>query len=394
MTEKAKPAYDNKKYDRTFFYAYMIWVGAGVIDYLDGAVIFALYFVRDMILPLAPLAKDILRYGLFPLSAIAAIIYDCVAILTAILDRTPEGKFKKENWIRVAVNTLTAVLAVGAVIVGLTLGAAGSIYTLAMYGVNLSVSSLYQFISMTYHLVQASRKKDEMNKHKNIPPVPFSKKIENAMGRLAKWLNGVGNNYTDSFDTLRDHIYFSLTGEVLVQDDDTPEDIHFKKLTEEHLSRRNKALSHFVVGITSILVAAAGFAVGTLGLPYAFILGVTASLVGAAFFGYAFVRDARNQRAADKKAAEKAKNAVVAEGTEQTLNTSTKTMMQEMGQSSPQIDSAGNETDKIFKPSDSLLFHPGEAPRTAHHHHIHHHGPMATSQSALPRAASPSSLRQ
>lgn len=254
--------------------AWFVWLGVGVIDYIDGALIYIFYFIRDTMAALSPAMRAGLAFGLFPITAFAAVVYAVCAWISAIIEREPDPKtheltFKTEDKIRLGYNTTMAILAVTATVIGLVLGAGAGIYTLIIYGCSLTLSSVYQLSSMAYHAYQVSKLKKEIAA---VEESAFVSKTKSSDGKTIAYLHA---------DQM----------------------VKLKQLEDEQASRKTKALSHFVIGSTSILIAIAGLCVGTFGWPFAAALGVAASLVGAVFFGVGFYKSVKAKKAADALAA-------------------------------------------------------------------------------------------
>ncbi len=253
--------------------SWFIWLGVGVIDYVDGALIYAFYFVRDTMPVVAPTLRTGLAFGLFPITATAALIYAICATVSAIIEREPDAKTQKlklktEDKIRLGYNWTMAGLAWAATILGLALG--GGIYTLVIYGCSLTLSSVYQLSCMAYHGYQVRKLKKEIEATK----AAIELEIQNdpAVMKSAKKSEKDGKTHALIHAKQMERI---------------------KNLMDEQESRRSKALSHFVIGSTSILIAIAGLCVGTFGWPAFASLGIAASLAGAIFFAVGYYKSVK-----------------------------------------------------------------------------------------------------
>ncbi len=240
---------------RLLDYAFYMWLGVGVLDYLNSALIYSFYFIRDTAFPLfAPIKNvviEVLREVLFPFTMAAAILYAVFVWCYLLLDKNG-GEPKLEHKIRAAYNTTMAILAVAGTVAGLVLlGPTAAIYTIVIYGASLTLSAVFNFGGTAYHIMRA-------------------KEVDKSVTKLKEKMP-------------------NLNPELL------------KEIEKAKEKRSNKAVSHLVVGVTSILIAIAGFCVGTLGLPYLAILGIAAGLAGAAFFALSLGKIWLDLRAADKK---------------------------------------------------------------------------------------------
>ena len=258
----------------------VFWLGAGVADYLCGVGIYLGSYLSFLIPAATETAKFASQVIFFPVSATASTIYAVLAWRTAFLDRNNKTQqFKNEHLIRAAVSTMSALLIVPAVIVGIVMASSIGMITAAIYGVNLGITGIYNFLGTGYHFYHAWKKKDAL------------RALDQSFAKLD------ANNSDPVIEQQKN-------------------DLEQKRvqLREEISAHMSSGKSHLAVGATTLLIAIAG-AVAVLGgyAPFA-VLGIVASVIGAAFFTYALTVEVvkRHQAAKAEKAPDNLNVALIA----------------------------------------------------------------------------------
>lgn len=210
----------------------LIWYAVGIFDYLNTTAIYISY--------LTPVMKEFLfrtlQYVFFPIYAANTIIYAVLGLTNLLFDRDRDsGKLKTENIIRLAVNTLSAVLVTTAVIGTLAFAGVMGVASTFLFAANIVVSATYNFSGAGYHYYQYFKK-----------------------------------------------------GRTLKNPDLSEEEREI--LTHERVRHSQKGMGYLVIGATIAIIALGG-ALAVLGgfLPLAGI-GVAAALIGVGFCVYAIAR--------------------------------------------------------------------------------------------------------